>query len=163
MSPDRIGGYLGVTRLHRKCLADPSSILTYRQDQTDMSHKQAMAMATSFSVESTVRGHHVYKTQWTPIIGKDLCVQIEEHNTFDRFAVAVLKDDVIVSHVPRELARTCWFVLQKRYSIMSCKITGRRRLSEVEGEGLVVPCVYRFTGKSKHLEKLNTLFANCET
>ena len=44
-------------------------------------------MATSFSVESTVRGHHVYKTQWTPIIGEDLCVQIEEHNTFDRFAV----------------------------------------------------------------------------
>ena len=73
-----------------------------------------MVMATSFSVESTVRGHHVYKTQWTPIIGEDLCVQIEEPNTFDRFAVAVLKDGVIVGHVPRELARlTCWYFSPK--------------------------------------------------
>ena len=25
---------------------------------------------------------------------------------------------------------------------MTCKITGQRRLSEIDGKGLVVPCVY---------------------
>ena len=62
-------------------------------------------MATSFRIESTVRGHHVYKSLWTPVIGEELRVQIED-NPFDNFAVAIWKD-VIVGHVPRELARIC--------------------------------------------------------
>ena len=64
-------------------------------------------MATSFWIESTVRGYHVYKSLWTPVIGKELRVQIED-NTFDNFAVAIWKD-VIVGHAPRELARICWY------------------------------------------------------
>ena len=121
-----------------------------------------MVIATSFSIESTVHGHHVYKTLWTPITDEELFIQTED-NTFDRFTVAVLKDGVIVGHVPRELARICWYFLQKRHSTMICKITGPQKLSEVEGKGLVVPCVYHFTSKSKHLQKLVALFANRET
>ena len=59
-------------------------------------------MATSFRIESTVRGH---KSLWTPVTGEELRVQIEEDNIFDEFAVAVFKDGNIVGHVPRELAR----------------------------------------------------------
>ena len=50
--------------------------------------------------------HHVYKTEWNPIIGEELCYWAEEVNTFDRFAVVVSRDGRIVGHVPLELART---------------------------------------------------------
>ena len=108
-------------------------------------------MTTSFRIESTVGEHHVYKSLWTPVTGEELRVQIEEDNIFDEFAVAVFKDGYIFGHVPREFARTCWYFLKKRYSSMTCKITGQRRLSEIDGKGLVVPI---FTGKSKHIDKL---------
>ena len=114
-------------------------------------------MATSFRIENTVWGHHVYKSLWTPVMGKELHAQTEDSNIFDEFAVAVFKDGIVVGHVPRELARTCWYFLKKWHSCMICKITGHRRLSEIEGKGLIVPCVYIFTGKTKHIDKLIAL------
>ena len=51
-------------------------------------------MARSFKIESTVRGHHVFKNIWTPTIGEDLRVTAETDNTFDEFAVAVCKDNI---------------------------------------------------------------------
>ena len=71
-----------------------------------------------------------------------LCVQIEEDNAFDNFAVAIWKD-VIVGHVLRELARTCWYFLKKRqqYDLQNHwtqKIVISRRQS------LGCSCVYIF-------------------
>ena len=54
-------------------------------------------MATSFRIESTVRGHHVYKASWSPYIGEELPVQCEVNNIHDDFAVAVLKNSNILS------------------------------------------------------------------
>ena len=48
-------------------------------------------MANSFPIESTVRGHHVYKRRWTPAIGEELNVLAEAGNIHDRFAVAVYR------------------------------------------------------------------------
>ena len=59
-------------------------------------------MATSFRIESTVRGHHVYKASWSPYIGEELPVQREVNNIHDDFAVAVLKNSNSIGHVPRE-------------------------------------------------------------
>ena len=116
-------------------------------------------MATSFRIESTVRGHHVYKALWSPYIGEELSVQCEVNNIHDDFAVAVLKNSNTVGHVPREISRVCWYFLHKTGSEMTCIVNGDRRRSEVDGKGLVVPCVYIFKGKQKHLERLTNLFA----
>ena len=62
-------------------------------------------MATSFRIESSVRGHHVYKDLWSPVFGDELLVQVEEHNTFDKFAVAVMKNSDVVGNVPLEIFR----------------------------------------------------------
>ena len=62
-------------------------------------------MATSFRIESSVRGHHIYKDVWSPVIGDELLVQVEEHNTFDEFAVPVMKNSDVVGHVPLEIFR----------------------------------------------------------
>ena len=63
-----------------------------------------ITMATSFRIESTVRGHHVYKALWSPYIGEELPVQCEVNNIHDDFAVAVLKNSNTVGHVPREIS-----------------------------------------------------------
>ena len=118
-----------------------------------------ITMATSFRIESTVRGHHVYKASWSPYIGEELPVQCEVNNIHDDFAVAVLKNSNTVGHVPREISRVCWYFLHKGGSEMTCIVNGDRRRSEVDGKGLVVPCVYIFKGKQKHLERLINLFA----
>ena len=118
-----------------------------------------ITMATSFRIESTVRGHHVYKASWSPYIGEELPVQCEVNNIHDDFAVAVLKNSNTVVHVPRGISRVCWYFLHKSGSEMTCIVNGDRRRSEVDGKGLVVPCVYIFKGKQKHLERPINLFA----
>ena len=42
----------------------------------------------SCTLESAVRGHHVYKTTWSPAIGQVLQVGAEDSNAYDRYAVA---------------------------------------------------------------------------
>ena len=52
-------------------------------------------MATTFRIESTVRGHRIYKAAWSPYIGEELPVQREVNNIHDDFAVAVLKNGTL--------------------------------------------------------------------
>ena len=61
-----------------------------------------------YMLESTVRGHHVYKVTWTPVVGQVLHVQ---SNTYDRFAVATHLNDVVVGRMPREIPRIAWHFL----------------------------------------------------
>ena len=48
------------------------------------------------SFSSVIRGHHVYKTIWTPYLGEELVLATENGNLFDRHAVAVIKDGEVV-------------------------------------------------------------------
>ena len=45
-----------------------------------------------FAVESVVRGHHIYKRTWTPVLGETLQIEMEEKNDYDPKAVAITKD-----------------------------------------------------------------------
>ena len=103
---------------------------------------------------SVVRGHHVYKSIWTPFLEEVLQAETEEGNEEDRYAVAILKDSgVVVGHVPRSFSRTFYFFLRHRGSI-ECKITEHRKY----GIGLEVLCtytlrkakVYQETGKASN-------------
>ena len=53
-----------------------------------------------YSFNSLVRGHHVYKDEWTPTLGESLNCVREPLNEKDKNAVAVMRDDKIVGHVP---------------------------------------------------------------
>ena len=61
-------------------------------------------MAT-FTLESCVRGYHVYREKWNPIIGEVLWCTEEPGNHKDSYAVAVYKNSVIVRHLPWKNAR----------------------------------------------------------
>ena len=112
-------------------------------------------------IESAVRGHHIYKRTWTPLIGEVLQTATERRNEHDRFAVAVTKDDNTVGHIPREISKVAWYFLQHGGEI-SCEISGRRKRSSVLGKGLEVPCTYTFLGSPKMVKRLVKLLTKAK-
>ena len=102
--------------------------------------------------ESVVRGHHVYKRVWSPVVGEILQLSCEDDNDHDRFSVSVMKAELVVGHVPRRLSRTVWHFL-RHCGKATCEVTGRRKF----GNGLEVPCLYRFVGKERLVRRLKGL------
>ena len=111
----------------------------------------------SFYVEAMVRGYHVYQDIWTVVGGEEFPCKREAGNTFDPFAVAVMRGTTVISHVPRRISSICSLFLRKEGSI-TCQVTGHRQFSKdlVQG-GLEVPCVLHFEGDTKVSAKAKKL------
>ena len=58
-----------------------------------------------YSFNTFVRGHHVYKDEWTPTVGKSLNCVREPLNEKDKNTVAVMQDDKVVGHIPLSYSR----------------------------------------------------------
>ena len=110
----------------------------------------------SFQLESFVRGHHVYRTSWTPSFGEILPAKRQPTNEYNRFAVAVLKDEEVVGHVPRAISKVTSFFPGYDGNVVFCEVTGERLNCGVQ-LGLEVPCVYKFYGRWTHVAKLKKL------
>lgn len=104
-----------------------------------------------FLFPGVIRGHHVYKALWTPVVGETVQVCREPSNPFDVNSLAVVKGGITVGHVPREVRRvfSCFLDEGSDHEI-SCEVTGHRKL----GKGLEVPCLYIFTGKEKIIKSI---------
>ena len=61
-----------------------------------------------------MRVFHAYKSIWTPVVNGVHPTLLEHGNPVDRYAVFVMKDTTIVGHVPREISRTCWYLLKEK-------------------------------------------------
>ena len=121
----------------------------------------------SYESEQVVRGHHVYKSVWTPFIGEELICHQESGNRSDPFAVAVLKpaasdSSMVVGHVPRKISAACSVFLELG-GIIHCTITGPRQYStDLRQGGLDVPCKLKFTGVNPHLSNVARLVKRFE-
>ena len=112
-----------------------------------------------FEKESVIRGHHNYQRIWTPELGEYLVCEREPTNVNDRYAVAVVKDDVIVGHLPRAQSKIYSLFLLRNGTI-DCVVIGSRRYSaDLPQGGLEVPCKLIFNGKHEEIKKLKRLFA----
>ena len=77
--------------------------------------------------------------------------QKEHGNPEDRYAVSILKDDLIVVHIPKELSRICWHFIARDGEI-TCMITGQRQRSALLQDGLEIYPVYTLSnGKSSSI------------
>ncbi len=92
----------------------------------------------TFLLDSEVRGHHVYKSAWTPVVGEILHTELETMNSFDPFAVATTQHGQIVGHMPKEISRVSFFFLQHGGSI-TCEVTGPRKHSGNSDKGISGP------------------------
>ena len=61
-------------------------------------------MAESYEVESVVRRYHIYKEIWSAAVGTTLPCRQDGFNPHDSYAVAIIKDHVVVGHMSVQLA-----------------------------------------------------------
>ena len=59
-------------------------------------------MAIEVTMEAMIRGYHVYSDVWSAVVEELACKQ-KPFNTSDPFAVAVVKNDTTVDHIPRKI------------------------------------------------------------
>ena len=81
-----------------------------------------------FECQSCIRGYHIYKDIWSSTIGEHFTCKKEMLNSTDRYAIAVLKDDVIIDHLPRVLSWICSLFIARGGTI-TCVVNGARRYS----------------------------------
>ena len=60
-----------------------------------------MQMATSFEYDLVIHGYHIYKEIWEARYGEMFHCMRETGNSFDPFAVTVVRDGEIIGHVPK--------------------------------------------------------------
>ena len=60
------------------------------------------------------------------MIREDLLCERQPFNVVDRYAVAVLKDDTIVGHIPKKVSRICSLFIARGGAIACTPIRGRR-------------------------------------
>ncbi len=89
---------------------------------------------STFTLTSVITGFHIYHNICTQKIDEELCCRCEPANPHDRFAVAVLKNETVVGHVPRHFAKTFNYFLKRVGSIVT-KVIGTRQA----GNSLEIP------------------------
>ena len=100
----------------------------------------SVAVGMPVSLNSVIRGHHVYQTIWhSTYVGKMLKCRHAHGNIRDLYAVASVKHDSIVRHVPRYISTPCHFFLRKD-GLISFIVTGTRQYSaDLRQGGVEVP------------------------
>ena len=112
-------------------------------------------------IECCIRGYHVYQDIWEAAVDEDLVCRPERSNAHDRYAVAVMKNDLVVGHLPSKFSRL-YTLFMRRGGVILCRVTGRRRYSsDLPQGGLEIPCVLLLKGSSKELNKLKKLKRTC--
>ena len=109
-----------------------------------------------FDIHSYIRGYLAYIGLWTPTIGEVLLVKPEPTNEKDSNAVAVLKEDSIVGHVPRNLSPRLFHFLRRDVNNTFAEVTGQK-VNRNAGYGLEIPCTYRLYGPPAYINKMKEL------
>ena len=71
-------------------------------------------------LESVIRGRHIYKQIWRPLVKEILTLEREEDNNHDKFVVSLLKDATVLGYGPWEFLRVFWHFL-------TCEVTDWRK------------------------------------
>ena len=106
-----------------------------------------------FSFQSFVTGHHVYKEDWTPILGEIINFTREPTNQHDRYAVAAYKNKEIVGHIPRIISKPCSYALLSG-AVITATVTGARQ--NTRHNGLEVPVKYLVKGPRQNMTRAET-------
>lgn len=79
----------------------------------------------------------------------------------DRNAVAVMKEDVLVGHIPFNLAPFISAFLRRDTNSGFAKVVGEK-VNRGAGYGLEIPCVYTLYGPKPYIDKMKALIASLE-
>ena len=113
----------------------------------------------SCEISSFIRGVHAYNEEWMSYEEETLSLQREPENSHDKYAVAVVKDAIVVGHVPFNLAPLLSSFLSRPFNNGTAEVTGPW-VNCRAGYGLELPCVYQLNGPQKYIAKLEELTAS---
>ena len=105
-----------------------------------------------FDFTSFVRGLHAYKHVWDLRRGEVLALKRKPENSTDKWAIAVVRNDLVMGYVPYEIAATISHFLKGDLNKGTVKITGTQ-INRGACFGLEVPCTYRFYGPAAYIQK----------
>ncbi len=92
-------------------------------------------------LQSYIRGQHVYKDVWTPVVGEVLLLKREPNNVRDNCAVAVLKEGQVVGHIPYNISAIVSHFLSRDNNKAFAEVTGDR-VNRGGGYGLLLPLLW---------------------
>ena len=135
-----------------------------KQDMARAIEKRNFEMYHRVKFQSIIRGHHVYKSIWSPYAGETLMAYPDDRPEaleYDKFAVGIYKikekekdmeeQKELVGHVPVELSSLIYhFLNASSENRMTVEVTGKRK-REV---GLVVPAKFNALTKDKKTAKV---------
>ena len=105
-----------------------------------------------YDLNSFVRGFHAYMDIWTPKVGgENFCLNPENENQHDKFAVAIVLEERIVGHVPEKLSKIFHRFMKVPDCAIGSKVTGKR-VNRETGCGLEISVQYRFIGGKNAVE-----------
>ena len=103
-----------------------------------------------FEFNSYITGHYVYKDIWKPNIGDLLSSWREKDNPHDEYVVCIMKESLIVGHVPRDLSKSVSYLLLCGTKIV---ITVAGKYESKRNNSLEVPAKYEVRGPKYHVER----------
>ena len=151
-NPDAIKPCPLVLHMHSKSSETGVKYKLYWADLT-------MSELRSCVVEAMIRGYHQYQSIWEAEVGENLTCVREPSNVRDPYAAAVTKPEssTIVGHIPRKMSAICSLFLRKGGSIF-CQVSVSRCYSQdLPQGGLKIPCLLRFQGNAKDVQKVKKL------
>ena len=80
----------------------------------------------------------------------------EPDNCTDKCAVAIIKDDTVVGHVPYNLALIFSHFLKREFNKVTVEVTGNQ-VNRGTGYGLEMPCKYRLYGPKPYTDKIDEM------
>ena len=90
------------------------------------------------SLTHTSVGYHAYQDIWTPVVGASLLLRREPDNSVDSSAVAVLREDQTVGHVPFNISSVISQFLRREGNQGFAEVTGDK-VNRGAGYGLEIP------------------------
>ena len=118
-----------------------------------------MSKENILTVQSAIRGFHVYKAIRQPEEGEKLISEHEENNKYDLFAIKVCRplDRKIVDDLPIAISRITRFIIARGVIVEAQLTAAHYRRSPLVQGGLEIPCSLIFkmpeTKKSSELLK----------
>ena len=104
---------------------------------------------------SYIRGHHAYCQEWTPVVGEVLTLKAQPDNCYNKFAVAVVKNDRPVGNVPKAVSKAVSCFLRRAEHSGFCEVTENRVNCGVN-LGVEVPFTCRFYGGQTYIDRLKS-------
>lgn len=116
------------TRVHFNILHNQTTLHLYNY--------KSMEYTVSFPMP--LRGYHVYMKSWTPVIGQEIKLKLEEDNPYDKFAITGNWSESTVERVPKELSKILHPIIASSTIRTLVVVADDKKVKSTRGKGLEI-------------------------